>query len=110
MQDYAEGSIIALSNNGVGIADGMLSLHMSGLGELAVQSGLSSPGFSPSRWRFWIQRLEELAGCELDGIAGSAEACLDNMRSASEAIYGPLAGKPKWLTDPSSVIDKEAVA
>ncbi|KND86402.1 hypothetical protein TOPH_08957 [Tolypocladium ophioglossoides CBS 100239] len=87
MLDYAEGSIIALSNDGVGIADTMSVPHMSSLSELAIQSGLPSPGFSPSRWRFWIQRLEELARCEFDGIAGSAEACLNNMSSvlATEA-------------------------
>lgn len=84
---------------------------MSGLGELAIQSGLvSSPGFSPERWRLWIQRLEELARCEFEGIAGSAEVCLNYMRNASEAIYGPLAGKPRWLTNPSMVSDRTGEA
>ncbi|KAL3959475.1 hypothetical protein ACCO45_004592 [Purpureocillium lilacinum] len=93
---YGEGSIIVLSNDSVGVADGNVPPDSSGLGELAIQSRLSSPGFNPDRWRFWIQRLEELAQCEDEAVAGSARVCVNCMRYASEAIYGPLAGKPNW--------------
>lgn len=90
---YSEGNIIDLSNNSAHIADPVLSPDMSGLGELAVQSGLSSSGYNPDRWHFWVQRLQELAGCEFPEVSDSAESCLDVMRSAAEGIYGPLAGK-----------------
>ncbi|VUC24216.1 unnamed protein product [Clonostachys rosea] len=36
--------------------------ELSSLGELASRSGgIPSSGYSPERWRFWIQRLEELS-------------------------------------------------
>ncbi|UNI20308.1 hypothetical protein JDV02_006408 [Purpureocillium takamizusanense] len=102
MLRHSEGRIIDLSNgDGVDMAEATRPPpQVSSLGELAIQSGLSSPGFSPSRWRFWIQRLEELAKCEVAEIVESAEVCLNYMRYASESVYGPLAGKPVWLTDP----------
>ncbi|KAI6765994.1 hypothetical protein HG530_007064 [Fusarium avenaceum] len=46
---HSEGVIINLSNKSVDIADSPLSPDLSGLGELAVQSGLSSPGYNPDR-------------------------------------------------------------
>ncbi|SPJ74475.1 uncharacterized protein FTOL_04206 [Fusarium torulosum] len=90
---HSEGIIINLSNEGTDISDSSMSPDLSGLGELAVQSGLSSPGYNPDRWWFWIERLKALATCEVQDIADSAECCLDVMRSAAESIYGPLAGK-----------------
>lgn len=90
---HSEGVIIDLSNKSVDIADSLLSPEFSGLGELAVQSGLSSPGYNPDRWCFWIKRLKELAKCEYLDVSDSAECCLDVMSSAAESIYGPLAGK-----------------
>ncbi|PHH89385.1 hypothetical protein CDD83_6167 [Cordyceps sp. RAO-2017] len=51
--------------------------QVSGLGELALQSGtVRSAGFSPERWTFWARRLEELARCDVESIAGNADACL----------------------------------
>jgi hypothetical protein len=90
---HSEGIIIDLSNKSIGIVHSSMSPDVSGLGELAAQSGLSSPGYNPDRWCFWIKRLKELAKCEFQDIADSAECCLDVIRSAAEGIYGPLAGK-----------------
>ncbi|KAK7229494.1 hypothetical protein V2G26_001664 [Clonostachys chloroleuca] len=60
--------------------------HLAGLGELAAQAGIpsSSTGFSPDRWRFWIQRLEELAQCGINHVAGDATSCLTVMQMAQE--------------------------
>lgn len=85
---HSEGVIINLSNKSVDIADSFLSPEFSGLGELAIQSGLSSPGYSPDRWCFWIKRLKELAKCEYPDVSDSAECCLDIMSSAAESTYG----------------------
>ncbi|KIL85893.1 hypothetical protein FAVG1_10862 [Fusarium avenaceum] len=90
---HSEGVIIDLSNKSVDIADSPLSPDLSGLGELAVQSGLSSPGYNPDRWCFWIKRLKELAKCEYPDVSDNAECCLDIMSSAAESTHGPLAGK-----------------
>lgn len=93
---YSEGSIVDPSNNSGQSVRDLLSPETSELGELAMQSGLSSPGFNPDRWRFWIQRLEALTKCEVLSVAEKAESCLDVMRSATESIYGPLASKLKY--------------
>jgi hypothetical protein len=90
---HSEGIIINLSNEGINISDSSMSPDVSGLGELAVQSGLSSLGYNLYRWCFWIERLKALAKCEVQDIADSAECCLDVLRSAAESIYGPLAVK-----------------
>lgn len=51
--------------------------QLSSLGPLALESGyVVSGGYNTERWRFWTQRLRELAGCDVEGIAGNAEACL----------------------------------
>ncbi|KAM0234976.1 hypothetical protein ACHAP5_009880 [Fusarium lateritium] len=89
---HSEGIVIDLCNKSVDIA-GSSPLAVSRLGELAVKSGLSSPGYNPDRWCFWTKRLEELAKCGVPDVSVSAEYCLDVMRSAAEGIYGPLAGK-----------------
>ena len=34
--------------------------HVSSVGELAREAGISSPGFSPARWSFWKKRLSDL--------------------------------------------------
>ncbi|RGP78941.1 hypothetical protein FLONG3_2846 [Fusarium longipes] len=90
---YSEERIIDLSNNSHNIADSTVAQDISGLGELAVQSGLSSSGYYPDRWHFWVQRLENLAKSELSGASDSAECCLDVMRSAAKNIQGPLASR-----------------
>ncbi|MCJ1435681.1 hypothetical protein MMC27_005056 [Xylographa pallens] len=35
-------------------------MEISSLGELALQAGVSEPGFNPRRWAFWKQRLVEI--------------------------------------------------
>lgn len=74
---------------GAGIA------QLSSLGELAVQSGaIVSDGYSPERWTFWINRLKELAGCDVKSVAGNAEACLLYMHGEVDGKVGsyiPLA-------------------
>ena len=40
-----------------------------GLGELARKAEVSPSGFSPSRWRFWRQRLEEISKCGEEQVA-----------------------------------------
>lgn len=90
---HSEGVIIDLNNKSLDITESPLLSDFSGLGELAVQSGLSSPGYNPERWCFWIKRLKELAKCEYPDVSDSAECCLDIMSSAAESTYRPLAGK-----------------
>jgi hypothetical protein len=90
---HSQGVIVDLSNKSIEIAVSSLWPDVSGLGELAAQSGLTSPGYNPDRWCFWIKRLKELTNCEYSDVVDSAECCLDVMRSAAESIYGPLAGK-----------------
>ena len=47
--------------------------HMARLGPLAEQAKIEKPGFSPSRWRFWRSRLEELSKSSQSG-SGAIEA------------------------------------
>lgn len=90
---YTQGNVIYLGNTNLHVEEAGLSPEDSRLGEIAVRSGITSTGWNPPRWRFWLRRLEELSKCESPEIADSAECCLDVMRSAAENIYGPLAGK-----------------
>jgi hypothetical protein len=46
---HSEGVIVDLSNKSIEIAVSSLSPDVSGLGELAAQSGLTSPGYNPDR-------------------------------------------------------------
>ena len=39
------------------------------LGQLAIEAGLTTKGFSTGRWDFWLRRLEEIAGAT-DGAGG----------------------------------------
>ena len=52
------------------------------LGHLALNAGLSSPGFNPERWRFWEQRLEMLSSVDDKEISEQALEGKEFMREA----------------------------
>ncbi|CAG9971182.1 unnamed protein product [Clonostachys byssicola] len=63
-------------------------LHLSGLGELALQSGIIADfppsGYSSQRWSFWVQRLAELTRCGIRSIEHEAKSCLTGMKWAGD--------------------------
>ncbi|CAI6100938.1 hypothetical protein V2G26_021493 [Clonostachys chloroleuca] len=53
---------------------------LSGLGELAIKAGnIPSSGYSPQRWAFWMERLQELSQCGDGEVQSRAEDCRDSM-------------------------------
>ncbi|VUC20320.1 unnamed protein product [Clonostachys rosea] len=70
-------------------------LHLSGLGELALQAGTitdSSPtGYSLQRWSFWVQRLTELSQCGINSIERQAKFCLTPMCWAVQELMTAIA-------------------
>ncbi|VUC36410.1 unnamed protein product [Clonostachys rosea] len=61
--------------------------YLSDVGELALQAGTTaSPltGYSPQRWKFWVQRLSELRQCGIENIELKAKSCLSSLYQAGE--------------------------
>lgn len=79
---FAAPKLIVLSDKSVD----EFSSEVSKLGELARSANVASDGFSPSRWAFWRQRLEELSQCEQVEVAKEAIICLDMMKDSVNDI------------------------
>lgn len=79
------------------------STQISNLGELAVDAvTISSSGFSPERWDFWLQRLKELASCGVEPLQEHAlEIMINFIKHKDGRLRSSLGPLFNWVGDRS---------
>jgi hypothetical protein len=89
---YGVLKLVVLSNRSANFPS--VDQQLSKIGELAREAGVDPlTGFSPSRWRFWTRRIEELCRCDAESVVESAKVSIRRMWRAEESIYGELYSK-----------------
>ncbi|KAI1980404.1 hypothetical protein LOZ53_000633 [Ophidiomyces ophidiicola] len=87
------------------------NIQMSSLpGGLALEAGVTQPGFSVKRWLFWRQRLKDFYDSGDAQIAGLARACFEEIVMAGMKVGLEIPGEREYLRNLFKALREELTA